>query len=105
MTHVLPELSFDSPDDPLAILRCATAISHSGASPRAEVTTAAREALPRLESSPPAGIRLEMEQALIGRNVHLALQWLHEVGAMAKLLPELEATVDFSQESGRKHKD
>src|SRR5262245_28414826 len=42
---------------------------------------------------------------LVARHVHVALQWLHDVGAMAKLLPELEATVDFSQESGRKHKD
>src|SRR4029079_19793688 len=93
------------PEDPLAILRCATAISHTGGEPRREVTDSARTALPVLDSCAPSAIRDELEQALIGRNVHLALQWLHDIGAMAKLLPELEATVDFSQESGRKHKD
>src|SRR5687768_6356929 len=98
MTQVLPELSFDSPDDPLAILRCATAIAQVGAPPRPEVTLAATAALPMLERCAPEALREEMELALVGRNVHVALQWLHDVGAMAKLLPELEATVDFSQE-------
>ncbi len=42
---------------------------------------------------------------LLGRGVHVALQWLHECGLLAVWLPELEATVDFSQEAGRKHKD
>ena len=42
---------------------------------------------------------------LLGRGVHVALQWLHDCGLLAVWLPELEATVDFSQEAGRKHKD
>jgi poly(A) polymerase len=105
MTQLLPELSFDSPNDPLAILRCATAISETGVAPSADVTTSAQKALGMLDRCAPAALRQELERALVARNVHLALQWLHDVGAMAKLLPELEATVDFSQESGRKHKD
>jgi poly(A) polymerase len=87
----------------MTVLVCATAISESGALPPAEVTDAAR-ALAGLDASP-AAVREELERMLVQRNVHLALQWLHEIGAMARLLPELEATVDFSQEAGRKHKD
>ena len=30
---------------------------------------------------------------------------MHDAGVLAVLLPELEATVDFSQEAGRRHKD
>src|SRR5206468_4660141 len=33
------------------------------------------------------------------------LQWLHDAGLLKVWLPELEATVDFSQEAGRRHKD
>jgi poly(A) polymerase len=47
----------------------------------------------------------ELEKLLVGRGVHMALQWLHECGLLAVWLPELEATVDFSQEAGRRHKD
>jgi poly(A) polymerase len=103
MTHPLPK--FEAPEDPLALLRCATAIAESGALPPPEITDAAREAAPLLAGVAPVAIHDELERALVRRNVHLALQWLHDTGAMARLLPELEATVDFSQESGRKHKD
>ena len=33
------------------------------------------------------------------------LQWMHESGVLGVVLPELAATVDFSQEAGRRHKD
>ena len=33
------------------------------------------------------------------------LQWLHDAGVLGIVLPELDATVDFSQEAGRRHKD
>jgi poly(A) polymerase len=42
---------------------------------------------------------------ILAANAGLGLQWLHDAGALAVLLPELEATVDFSQEGGRRHKD
>jgi poly(A) polymerase len=50
-------------------------------------------------------VRVEIEKMLLGRGVHMALQWMHETGLLAVWLPELEATVDFSQEAGRRHKD
>ena len=39
------------------------------------------------------------------RSLGAGLQWMHDAGVLAVLLPELEATVDFSQEAGRRHKD
>jgi len=118
MNQPLPEL-FDAPDDaahraslgerfrglPSDIVACATAIADDGRVPGPVVTTAARTEVSALERVHPGLIREEMTRMLVGHNVHLALQWLHDVGALARLLPEIEATVDFSQESGRKHKD
>ena len=41
----------------------------------------------------------------MGAALDVGLQWMHDAGVLAVLLPELEATVDFSQEAGRRHKD
>ncbi len=73
--------------------------------PSAEVTESARNEAPTFRQWTPAMARTGFEQMLLGRGVHLALQWLHEVGVLAVWLPEIEATVDFSQEAGRRHKD
>lgn len=43
--------------------------------------------------------------ALCSKVPHLVLQWLRDTGLLAVLLPELDATVAFSQEADRKHKD
>lgn len=118
MTEVVPEL-FDAPDDadaaararalireePLVILRCASLVAESGRRPSPALTRACAEELGSLEHLPGAAAFAELTRMLVARDVHQALQWLHEIGALAKLLPELEATVNFSQESGRKHKD
>lgn len=118
MNDGLAEL-FDAPDDAdaaarvrawlradrLAVLRCASAIAESGRAPSAAMTRAAREELGGIDGAPAPALREELERMLLGRNVHDALQWVHDIGLLAKLLPELEATVDFSQEAGRKHKD
>ena len=61
MTQVLPVL-FDGPDHPLAILRCATSVAQTGSTPHADVSAAAREALPLLDSSAPALVRAELER-------------------------------------------
>lgn len=118
MTHALPEL-FDAPDDtanrlavadwfraaPVGIIACATAVAQTGRLPTAGLTLVARAEIGILDRTAPDKVRDELSNMLVGHNVHLALQWLYDCGALAKLLPELEATVDFSQESGRKHKD
>jgi poly(A) polymerase len=46
-----------------------------------------------------------MEQAIMGRDVDVALEWMHQAGILRALFPELEATVDLVQEAGRQHKD
>ncbi len=92
--------------DPRVILRVATAISHgAGQWPHEEITRACREEVPRLAGAEMTSVRDELEQTLMGRDVDEALQWLHEVGVMRLLLPEVEATVDLQQEAGRRHKD
>lgn len=50
-------------------------------------------------------VRVLLEEILVGTHVDDALQWLHDVGILAIILPELEATIDFAQEMGRRHKD
>jgi poly(A) polymerase len=81
---------------------------HEGAGPVAPFTwlaLAARQALDGLTSLSPGQLREELECLLLERNVPVALQWLQQAGVLGKLLPELEATVNFSQEGGRRHKD
>jgi poly(A) polymerase len=92
-------------EDPLCLLKAATAISETGKLPTDAMTRAAREELGTIERAAPMSLRAEMELALMGREVHLALQWLHEVGVVKLIMPELEATVGMAQEAGRKHKD
>jgi poly(A) polymerase len=70
-----------------------------------EVTQAARLVAPELAVLPAARLRQATELVILGPFAGQALQWLHDAGALAVLLPELEATVDFSQEAGRRHKD
>jgi poly(A) polymerase len=69
------------------------------------VTLAARAQSKATRALAPEVVRGELEGMLLGRGVHLALQWLHDTGLLEIWLPELEATIDFSQEAGRRHKD
>jgi poly(A) polymerase len=69
------------------------------------VTAAAREVASHVASLPVARVRRAMETVILGPNLGEGLQWLHDAGVLAVTLPELEATVDFSQEAGRRHKD
>jgi poly(A) polymerase len=89
---------------PEAILQVAVHVA-SGQEAAPEITQAARLAAPELAALPPARMRHALEQVIMAPAAGQGLQWLHEVGALAVLLPELEATVDFSQEAGRRHKD
>ncbi len=53
----------------------------------------------------PGRLWTDLSAALCGRHPHVALQALHDAGLLIHVLPELAATVDFSQEAGRRHKD
>jgi poly(A) polymerase len=98
-------MSFGSFAAPENLLQVAAAIAETGEIPAAEVTGDAREAAPMLASLPTVKVRAGIEAVIMGRSLDIALQWLHDAGVLAVLLPELEATVDFSQEAGRRHKD
>ena len=58
-----------------------------------------------LGECPPALLYRLLTEAICGRRPDAAMQVLHDCGVLAQVLPELEATVDFSQEAGRRHKD
>src|SRR5581483_10157524 len=98
------EPSFER-DDPAWMLRAARRCADDERLPAPEVTARAREQAPASRALAAEVVRGELEGMLLGRGVHLALQWLHDTGLLAVWLPELEATVDFSQEAGRRHKD
>ncbi|HEY5284176.1 MAG TPA: HDIG domain-containing metalloprotein [Polyangia bacterium] len=88
-----------------AILDVAIHLAGAGAAVAPEVTQAARLAVQDLLALPLARQRMALELVILGPYASLAMQWLHDAGVLAVLLPELEATVDFSQEGGRRHKD
>ncbi len=91
--------------DPMALLKAAGAIAQDGKLPTMAMTHAAREELGTIERAEAEPLRTALEATLMGHNVHVALQWLQEIGVMKLILPELEATVGMAQEAGRKHKD
>ncbi len=91
--------------DPAAILEVAAEIAETGRVPAEALSVAAADQHAGLASADPARLRAQFEHTLLGREVDVALEWLHQVGALRLLVPELEATVDLVQETGRQHKD
>lgn len=77
----------------------------------ADLCDAAREQCARSGGSvspgslSPAALRAAMEGLIMSGGAPAGLQWLQETGALRTFLPELDATVNFSQEAGRRHKD
>jgi poly(A) polymerase len=53
----------------------------------------------------PEAVRREIDGIIMAPGVHAGLQWLYDSGVLSVWLPELAATVNFSQEAGRRHKD
>ena len=92
--------------DPIVLIEIAGAISGGGGRiPPDGVTALATEHANRLAEADKGRLRAAVEQTIMGRDVDVALEWLHETGILALLFPELEATVDLVQETGRMHKD
>jgi poly(A) polymerase len=92
-------------DSPAALLDVAVAVAQGAPPPPAEITAAARGAAPLLVHLPADKLRAALQTVILSRELGAGLQWMHESGVLAVVLPELEATVDFSQEAGRRHKD
>jgi poly(A) polymerase len=91
--------------DPVVLVEIAGAIGEEGRMPPEAITRVAQEHAVRLSDTDRTRLRTAMQNALMGREVDAALEWLHEAGIMRVLFPELEATVDLVQETGRQHKD
>lgn len=81
------------------------AVAQGASPPPPEVNAAARAAAPLLAELPAPRIRAAVEEVIMARSLEVGLQWMHDAGLLRVVLPELEATVDFSQEAGRRHKD
>ena len=92
-------------DSPAGLLDLAVAVAQGASPPPPEVNAAARAAAPLLAELPAPRIRAAVEEVIMARSLEVGLQWMHDAGVLGVLLPELEATVDFSQEAGRRHKD
>jgi poly(A) polymerase len=92
-------------DEPAWVFRAAIELARTEVEPAADVTERARVDSPATKSMRGDDVRELLGEMLCGRGVHLALQWMHECGLLGVWLPELEATVNFSQEAGRRHKD
>ena len=90
---------------PDALLEVARLVATEGHLPDPAITEAAREAAPALLQVGPDRLRTGIEAVIMSRGLDLGLQWMHDSGVLRAVLPELEATVDFSQEAGRRHKD
>ena len=90
---------------PGALLDVAARIADEGQLPDPAITEVARLAAPALGELQPDKVRAGVESVIMGRSLELGLQWMHDAGILRVVLPELEATVDFSQEAGRRHKD
>ena len=92
--------------DPVVLLEIAGVIAHeAGRTPPEKVTeTCALEAA-KLATADKGRLRTAMEHVLMGRDVDAALEWLRITTALGVLFPELAATVDLVQETGRQHKD
>jgi poly(A) polymerase len=92
-------------DSPASLLEVAVSVAGGAEPPPPEITAAARPAAALLTRLPAPQVRAAIESVIMARSLDVGLQWMHDAGVLAALLPELEATVDFSQEAGRRHKD
>ncbi len=91
--------------DPVVLVEIAAAVGEGGRFPPDPITELAAEHAVRLADADKARLRVAVEQAIMGRDVDSALEWMHRAGILRVLFPELEATVDLQQEEGRQHKD
>lgn len=92
--------------NPLILWDIASAIAHGGGAwPARAVTEAATATAGLIESATPGDLRAAIEPMLMGRDVDEALEWVRETGLLARVFPELEATVHLQQEGDRLHKD
>lgn len=112
-TDLLAELK--EKRDPSWILRTGQLFAHQpdrflalkNSTAYADLRDAAKEQCPPRTTLglSPIALRTSLEAILLSDGSPAGLQWLQDAGALAAFLPELDDTVNFSQEAGRRHKD
>jgi poly(A) polymerase len=91
--------------EPALVFRIARRVAEESRLPPPAMTEVVARVTPAVSTAPPAAVREDLDALLLAGDAPLALQWLHDARVLAVALPEMEATVDWSQEAGRKHKD
>ena len=102
---LMPPTSLDRPLSVHFLFSPGIEWSRRGVEPSATVTAAVRESAHLAQNASPDELYLLLTELIRGRFVREALQWLRDTGLLVHVLPELDATVAFSQEGGRRHKD
>jgi poly(A) polymerase len=90
--------------EPALVFRIARRVAEGGRLPPPEMTAVVARVAAAAGQVTAAG-REDWDALLLAADAPLALQWLRDARLLAVSLPEMEATVDWSQEAGRKHKD
>jgi poly(A) polymerase len=90
---------------PAAVFEVACRLAETGVSVPAEITAAAAAVAKDAAAVPGPLQRQALETLIMAEHADEGLQWLHDSGILREVLPELEATVNLSQEAGRRHKD
>ena len=91
--------------EPALVFRIARRVAEESRLPPPAMTEVVARVVPAVGAAPPAAVREDLDALLLAADTPLALQWLRDARVLAVALPEMEATVDWSQEAGRKHKD
>ncbi|MBX7084104.1 MAG: HD domain-containing protein [Nannocystaceae bacterium] len=90
------------PDD---LLRPLAVIAATQTYPDKDVTAQVAAHAARVTEIPPQRVYELLTPPICSKVPHLVLQWMRQTGLLVHVLPELDATVAFSQEADRKHKD
>lgn len=96
------QASFLGSEDLLAPLGRAGA---EGVVPDRSLTAQIRARAAQVREIDPKRLYELLTPPLCEAHPHVALEWLRDAFLLEHILPELEATVAFSQEAGRRHKD
>jgi len=86
-------------EDPLRILRVLTAISRHQLTPTRQIARQISENIDVLDELPAERIQTELDKVMAGEDPGLAFEFAAATGIMAKLMPELYATVGFDQKN------
>lgn len=92
----------EPPDGLLVVARLA---AEQGQLPAEPITAAARTCAATVATMPAERLRQALQDVIMAERLEAGLEWLHLSGILAVALPELDETVGFSQEAGRRHKD